>query len=247
MATTRKQRGNLNTIPTCTSSLQNNSGRHVRGNKRNACQEPITATTTKKRKTTNNTTKNGDDEEKVVQELPHTPTTTNTDDDATTTPTTTSALASRRNTARGKTATTNNDNNTDTSHTIMDANDDTTAEPTAIPATATALKKNNKTIVPVSPMKKDKHIAETGIHIITPSPDTKNRQGGAHTLPLTPPASASASEESPTKSIEDEVDSLKGYTDEEWFSLMGWRFSENKDHDFVDKHGKASFFSILYW
>ncbi|KAK5809704.1 hypothetical protein F5H01DRAFT_350014 [Linnemannia elongata] len=255
MATTRKKRGHpTNIIPTrnSSSSEKNNNGLNVRNNKRDASQEPFTPTTVKKSKSTDDTTKNDDREEdeeeekEVVQELPHTPTTTNgTDDDTTTKSTTTNATAIRRNATSGKTATTNGDNDTNNDIPLIMSSDDddTTADlttPTTTTATATASKKNDKKILPALAMKKDKHIAENSIRIITATPDTKNKQGGTHTLPLTPPASASASAsvESPKKLIEEEDVSLKGYTDEEWFSLMGWHFSENKDHDFVDKHGR---------
>lgn len=253
MATTRKKRGHpTNIIPTrnSSSSEKNNIGLNVRNNKRDASQEPFTPTAVKKSKSTDDTTKNDDREEdeeeekEVVQELPHTLTTTNvTDDDTTTKPTATNATAIRRNATNGKTATTNSDNDTnnDIPLAMSSGDDDTTADPTTVTTTtATASKKNIKKILPALPMKKDKHIAENSIRIITATPDTKNKQGGTHTLPLTPPASASvsASVESPKKLTEDEDDSLKGDTDEEWFSLMGWHFSENKDHDFVDKHGK---------
>ncbi|KAF9117591.1 hypothetical protein BGX30_005319 [Mortierella sp. GBA39] len=255
MEITSQKSGNpKNTIPTCSSSENTNTSPNVRNNKRNAFQGPVTATTTKKCKTTNDTTKSDDDddddekeEEEVMQELPHTPATTNgtDDDDATTKPTTTSTTATKRSSGENKTAaapySNDNDNDTDASHTMTSGNDDTTAELTTnTTTTATASKKKSKKIVSAPPMKKDKHIAEHSIRIITPTLSTKNSQGRGQTLPLTPPSSASASgsEEPPRQPIDDEADSLKGHTDEEWFSLMGWHFSENKDHDFVDKHGE---------
>ncbi|KAF9540695.1 hypothetical protein EC957_003879, partial [Mortierella hygrophila] len=244
--------GNPKYIPNCSSSENINSSPNVRSNKRDAFQGPFTATTTKKCKTTNDTTKNDDDDEKkeeeeVVQELPHTPTTTNgtDDDDTTTKPTTTSATVTKRSGGESNTAVTpynnDNDDNTNASHAMTSGNDDTTAELTiTTTAIAAASKKKNKKIVSAPPLKKDKHIADNSLRIITPTLNTKNSQGRDQTLPLTPPASASASgsEEPPKQPIDDDADSLKGHTDEEWFSLMGWHFSENKDHDFVDKHGK---------
>ncbi|KAF9153854.1 hypothetical protein BG015_002456 [Linnemannia schmuckeri] len=160
----------------------------------------------------------------------------------TTQPTTTSSVT-RLNTRWIKTVANNNNDNTP--QTTTKGYNDTTAEPTITTittataiATATTSKKNNKKIIPVIPTKKDKHIIEnSGMRIITPYPDPKSNQGSDHTLPPTPPVSASASDES-SENPNDEIDSLKGYTDEEWFSLMGWHFSENSDHDFVDKHGK---------
>ncbi|KAF8942782.1 hypothetical protein BGZ47_006122, partial [Haplosporangium gracile] len=156
----------------------------------------------------------------------------------TTQPATTSSVT-RVNTRRTKAVANNNNDNTP--HATMKGHNDTTVEPTITTttiATAIAPKKNNKKIASVPPTKKDKHIAEnSSIRIITPNPDPKSNQGSNHILPPTPPASASASDEGP-EMPNNEIDSLKGYTDEEWFSLMGWHFSENNDHDFVDKHGK---------
>ncbi|KAK3826406.1 MAG: hypothetical protein J3R72DRAFT_426463 [Linnemannia gamsii] len=139
--------------------------------------------------------------------------------------------------------------------------------------TATISSASMSNMKPQPPQKKDKHIATTTattteIHptlTISTSTDTKTNRSicknihrdtdsflaHANPFPPTPPTSAS-SESSPEKTSTTtttptaavDLEDYRGYTDEEWFELMGWHFEEEReggeegDLDFVDRQGR---------